>query len=362
MRILVRAPNWIGDQVLAFPFFHYLREAYPDAKIVSVCVDWVRDLQYRDLVDEVVPLARPAGRGLKARFDAVEETARLLRERGPWDLGISLPNSISSAWLLFRASVKRRRGYRVEGRGLFLNEGLPWDASSSRHRGQAYVDLLPDQARPKKEIREFWGVRPESDLEPGTPGELQAFAAERQWPGTDWLEAPVPSGQPYWVLAPGATAESRRWPSSAFIALARTIRTETGWPGVVVGGPKEAPLAVELCEDSSLGLVDFTAEGTVPSLWRVFAGAKFTVCNESGLAHVASLAGSFVQIVCGAADPLRTRPLGPGRVQVAINPIECWPCERNVCLVPPPAQKLGCLMGIRPDTVWEEIKRGLRKP
>ena len=26
-KLLVRAPNWIGDQVLAFPFFHYLRKA-----------------------------------------------------------------------------------------------------------------------------------------------------------------------------------------------------------------------------------------------------------------------------------------------------------------------------------------------
>ena len=54
--ILVRAPNWIGDQVLAFPFFHHLRKAYPKAHIAAVCVPWVENVQFKTLVDEVIVL------------------------------------------------------------------------------------------------------------------------------------------------------------------------------------------------------------------------------------------------------------------------------------------------------------------
>jgi len=125
----------------------------------------------------------------------------------------------------------------------------------------------------------------------------------------------------------------------------------------VVGGPKEAPLADQLNTEFNCGLKDFTSKGKVCDLWKVFAQSQVTITNESGLAHVASFCGAKVQIICGAADPRRTQPLGPGPVQVLYNPVNCWPCEKNTC-----AQKAGkilqCLRGIEPDAVWKDMKSG----
>lgn len=341
-----------------------------------MCVDWVRDLQFRDLVDEVKVVERPLRSTFIEKFRAIERTSCQLRNLGPWDLAFSLPNSISAAWLSYRSGAKRRRGYRADGRGLLLNEGLPWDGSPDRHRAQAYVDLLPfpgkegrlatSMSRP--DIRDFWAKPPENDLDPVTPGVLTTFNPAKSWPSA--LPVEPPEGN-YWVLAPGATAESRRWSPENFARLAVRIQDELGLSGVIVGGPKEAPLAeqiIDMVRDINRGnnrelkrggIQDFTALGPVCGLWKIFQNAKFTVCNESGLAHVASLCGSFVQIVCGAADPRRTRPIGPGKVQVAINPLDCWPCERNSC-DQTGSQKFQCLLGIQPDSVWGEIKRGLR--
>ena len=121
-KIVVRAPNWIGDQVLAYPCFHYLRQGYPQAHITSVCPPWVATIQFRHLVDEVCILPQPQGSSAWARLQALEAGARLLRTQGPWDLGLCLPNSFASAWLLARAGVQWRRGYATEGRGLLLHE------------------------------------------------------------------------------------------------------------------------------------------------------------------------------------------------------------------------------------------------
>ncbi len=353
--ILVRAPNWIGDQVLAFPFFHFLRRAYPKARIGVSCAPWVDSVQFRDLVDEVYPLPRRIGQGWRSRLEQLEEAARLLRARGPWDLAICLPNSFSSAYVLWRAGARRRRGYATEARGPLLNERVAWNPDPSIHRAEAYLRLLPEGARPARPVSEFWGVPPEDPLDDPIPGELERFDGERSWPvaAADRLTPPV--GE-YWVLAPGATADSRRWPTERFVALARRIAAETGLRGLVVGGPKEAVLAEELCADPAARLEDWTARGPVAALFPVFRGARFTVTNESGLAHVAALCGSPVQIVCGAADPRRTRPLGPGPVRVAINPVECWPCERNTCALPV-GRQFQCLTGISPETVWEEVRR-----
>lgn len=354
--ILVRSPNWIGDQILAYPFFHFLRKAYPRARIGVACAPWVESIQYRDLVDDVFVLPKPMDRTLPARWKALEEGARAIRAAGPWDWGISLPNSLSAAWLLFRAGVKLRRGFATDGRGFLLNDRVRWLPSSTEHRTQAYINLLPEESRPSRAAVEFWGMPAENELDEDVPGELREFGVATAWPETEVLTPP--SGE-YWVLAPGSNAESRRWPIENFTALARRVQAETGLPGVVVGGIAEMPLAESLCSDPTLKLTDLTGQGSVPALWKVFRGAKFSVCNDSGLAHVASLCGSPTVIVWGAGQPSRTRPIGPGKTRIVLNPIECWPCERNTCALPP-GRKLECLRGIQAETVWKEIQSGLR--
>ena len=69
-KILVRSPNWIGDQVLAYPFFYWLRRTYPHARITAACVSWVKSVQFMDCVDEVLVLPRAKGKGFLSRVSA----------------------------------------------------------------------------------------------------------------------------------------------------------------------------------------------------------------------------------------------------------------------------------------------------
>ena len=99
--ILVRSPNWIGDQILAYPFFHFLRQTFPFARIAVACVPWVEVVQFKHLVNDVISLPKPAAATLWEKGKALELGLNFLRKQGPWDLGICLPNSFSAAWLLF---------------------------------------------------------------------------------------------------------------------------------------------------------------------------------------------------------------------------------------------------------------------
>ena len=352
--ILVRAPNWIGDQILAYPFFHFLRAARPGARITVACAPWVEDVQFRHLVDEVIPLEKPEGSGFWPRFRAIEKSAAQLRGR-TFDLGITLPNSVSSAWYLFRAGAKVRRGYRADGRGVLLTESVKAPLHIV-HRAESYLDLLPSGIRAPREALEFWGVPAANELDPGLPGIESEFDAARAWPQADLVEPP--DGD-YWVVAPGANAEARRWPVERYVELCRRVNRETGARAVIVGGLAEVRLAMRISEELGSGVLDRTAQGPVSCLWKLFRRARFTVTNDSGLAHVASLCGSKVQIIWGAGDPKRTQPIGPGKVRILFNPVDCWPCEQNTCRMPA-AQKIQCLKGISPDAVWDEMKSGLK--
>jgi len=94
----------------------------------------------------------------------------------------------------------------------------------------------------------------------------------------------------------------------------------------------------------------------VAAYWQIFRQARFTVSNDSGLAHVAALCGAPVYMVCGAGDPRKTRPLGPGPVRILYHPVDCWPCEKNVCHQPQ-ERTIACLRGIQPEAVWKEIEQ-----
>jgi heptosyltransferase-2 len=143
------------------------------------------------------------------------------------------------------------------------------------------------------------------------------------------------------------------------MALAKKIASTTGYPGYVVGGPAEKPIAQNLTTDPSLRLTDWTGSGAVSRYWKIFRHAQWTVSNDSGLAHVAALCGSAVHVVWGGGNPKRTEPMGPGKVQISFNPIDCWPCERNLCMQSP-SQKLACLSGISAEEIWKEIYVGIK--
>lgn len=344
MKILVRCANWIGDHVLSYPFFFYLRRAYPQAWIAAVAPAWVSDLQYENLVNEVILEDRRTESWL-TRLQGLESAAAGIRQRGPWDMGFSLPNSLAAAWLLWRSNVRRRIGYQADARGLMLNQGRFFDPNPYKHRAQAYVELLPRELRPKIDARGFW-------QDPQTP----VFDPRRAWPR---IEEPLsPPESAYWVLAPSTKASSRRWPIESFVGLARLVWQQTGWRGLIVGSQEDGHLARALLEYSGTGLEDWTGRGPASALWRVLRGAAFTVANDSGLAHLAALCGSPLHFICGAGDPRRTTPIGPNKIQMSVNQVPCWPCEKNVCRLPEP-QYLQCLKGIEPSQVWKQIQTGL---
>ena len=284
-RILLRSPNWIGDQVLAYPFYRRLREVYPQAWIAVACTEWVKDIQYQGLVDEVFVIPKKKGANAWTSLLTLGKFSKKIKAQGPWNLGISLPNSFSAALLLYLAGAQERRGYDTDVRGFLLTQKLTWNPSPEIHRAQAYLNLMQPDGLPPFAAREYW-------TESGEP----SFDPIRYWPDVTPIEPPR---DPYFIIAPGATADSRRWSIEQFSELIRQIHEKHALRAVIVGGNAEREIAVDFLK-GGLPVDDFTGKGWVAAHWKLFKQSQFTICNESGLAHVAALCGSKVHIVCGA--------------------------------------------------------------
>ncbi len=117
-RILVRAPTWIGDAVMATPVLRALRGSYPQAEIVVEGRPLLAELLAGlDSFDRFLP--DPGGGAIAM----LSRAARLWRERFDW--AVLLPDSQRAALGPFLAGVPKRIGYaRDPLRRWLLTEAL----------------------------------------------------------------------------------------------------------------------------------------------------------------------------------------------------------------------------------------------
>ena len=117
-RILIVAPNWIGDALMAQPLLSRLRERLPSTRIDALAPAWVAPVLRRMAEIEEV-LDSPFGHG-ELRLRRRWKFGRALRARG-YDQAIVLPNSWKSALVPFFSGIPVRCGYVGESRYGLLN-------------------------------------------------------------------------------------------------------------------------------------------------------------------------------------------------------------------------------------------------
>jgi heptosyltransferase-2 len=106
-RILVVAPNWIGDALMAQPLLARLREKLPGMQLDLLAPEWVAPVARRmPEVDEVI--TAPFRHGA-LQFASRWKLGRALKARG-YRQAIVLPNSWKAALVPFFADIPLRSG------------------------------------------------------------------------------------------------------------------------------------------------------------------------------------------------------------------------------------------------------------
>ena len=325
VRTLIRLPNWLGDIVMALPAVHALRGwrgvgtlalAAP-AALVGVA-------RMIEGIDQVVPLAS-TGRSRGTAWD--EDVARIAS--GRFDRVILLTNSFGSAWMVRRAGVPQRWGYRADWRGLLLTRAVSRRAStdreSDRHHARYYLRLV-----------ERLGI----GVPPGDPAasarlsvEPRVRSAARQLLHSRGIgEGVVVVG-----FAPGAAyGQAKRWLPEHVAAVVGGLAAD-GVASAVVGAPSDADTgrAIESAIEAlgpgfrRPGVVNLIGETDLPMLAAVLAECRAVVSNDSGAMHVAAAVGTPVVAVFGPTDQRATAPLGVHTIVTA--DVFCRPCHLRTC-------------------------------
>ena len=116
-KILVRTPNWVGDNIFILPTVRALRRSYPDAHLTVLVRKSLGPLwELVEEIDEVIVYDLKGGfRDLKRKLGLI----RMLRAKH-FDLAVIFPRSFESALWTRLSRIPDRWGYAEEGRSFLL--------------------------------------------------------------------------------------------------------------------------------------------------------------------------------------------------------------------------------------------------
>lgn len=314
-RILVVAPSWVGDVVMATPAFQALRERLPGALIGALVKpgadallagsDWF-DEMHVDSRDGVMGVKRAASKIRPLRYDAA----------------IILTNSFSTAALVRLAGVPRRIGYGRDGRSMLLTESLnaprraetaPYSNSTTSTRKWAPIPACEYYLQL---VRRFLN----DDSIALTPMTLAVTAEEHKQGEQQLASAGLGSHDRLVVLNPGGNNPAKRWPVDRFAGIATWLERERDCRVVIAGAPSEASLADDIAAQAGL-----PAERALPrhglslgSLKFVLQRAALLITNDTGPRHIAAALNTPVVTLFGPTDPRWTTiPFEDERIIVA---------------------------------------------
>jgi heptosyltransferase II len=319
LTILVIAPNWLGDAVMALPAFADLRRHFSSAHVAVAARPSVAPIYTMvSGVDDVITL--PGGGGLRAWTGWHKDVDALAR--GSFDTAILFPNSYGAARIASKAKIPERWGYATDMRAGMLTRAIPKPPGDVHQR--AYYQALTT-ALGIAEGPPFASIHPNG-------------ARARQL----LREVGLDIDEPFVVFAPGAAyGRAKQWLPERYAELADLVINERGWSVLMVG----ANVDRSACEDITRRLpktgtrinrlIDFSGKSDLPTLAGILGEAYAVVSNDSGAMHLAGAVGTKVIAVFGPTRERQTSPLSSGPDApapiVITHDVFCRPCMLREC-------------------------------
>ncbi|MEZ5358429.1 MAG: lipopolysaccharide heptosyltransferase II [Candidatus Zixiibacteriota bacterium] len=338
MKLIVRAPNWVGDAVMALPAIDNLKKLTAASHIAVMARKATAPLfiNHPD-IDLVVEIDDKSNKilGPKRAADAIKGDH--------FDIGILFPPSFSSALIFKLAGVTGRVGFDSDNRKIILTRAVKSPAEPM-HRMQSYLYLLEKVTGKKPKAHNPQVSLSHEDIQGGEEalGEV----------GLSYDDA-------YVAVAPRAIGESRRWGSEKYGNLARRIVSELDKKIVLVGTADDSDAAEEIKAFGSDKIFNLCGKTSLRSVAAVLSFAKLFIGNDSGLAHLAGAVNCPLVVLSGPDDPAETSPVCDAKTVIIKDDLDCISCVKNKCLLKGDAF-MRCMRLITVDEVFDAVTGRMR--
>ncbi len=327
--ILVVAPAWVGDMVMAQSLFKALRRQ------ANTEVDAIVPTSTKDLIERIPEIREyyelKAGHG-KLQIAERWHLGRSLRQ--VYQQAIVLPGSLKSALIPWFAKIPIRTGYLGEHRYGLLNDIRSLEKNEQPLCVQRYVNLaLPNEKIDFDDI-----VKPRLVVD---PTKQQATLKRLILKLT----------RPVIAICPGAEyGPAKRWPAEYFRDVARH-QINAGWQAWIFGSNKDHEIAQTVVSDLGKYAINLAGRTTLGEAVDLMALADQVISNDSGLMHVAAALDRKLIALYGSSSSDFTPPLNDKHRLLATD-LPCRPCFKRTC----PFGHLDCLRSIKPNQVLATIQ------
>jgi len=318
-KLLIVAPAWVGDMVMAQTLFRFLVNNCPDVELDVIAPDATRPLLERmPEVRRAIALPLKHGElGLKQRY----ALGRSLREER-YEKAIVLTNTFKSALIPFWAKIPVRTGWQGEMRFGILNDRRHLDKKALPLMIQRFIalGLSPNEAIPDRLPKPALKVSPYSVVQV-----LEKHNIQR-------------TENPLLILCPGAEfGPAKRWPPAYYAELAEA-KLAAGWDVWLMGSKGDQAATTEIQTLTENRCLDLAGKTSLLEAVDLLSLADAVVTNDSGLMHVAAALDKPLVVIYGSTDPRFTPPL-THRAQILSLNLPCSPCFKREC----PLEHLNCL-------------------
>ncbi|EKE01983.1 MAG: hypothetical protein ACD_21C00011G0008 [uncultured bacterium] len=329
-KILIIAPSWVGDLVMAQSLFKLLKKQDPNCSIDVFANKALHGvLEHMPEVDNY--LTSPFEHGelkLLERF----KFAKKLRNNS-YTHAYVLPNSLKSSLIPFWANILQRFGWLGECRFVLLN-----NIKTSTEKWPLMVERFV-----------ALGMKSGEPLPNPLPLPQLQVSKEQINAALDRLKINLPQ-KPILALCPGAEyGIAKRWPTAHFAKVAQIKKSE-GWDVWIFGGPKDKIVAQEIQTQSNNICLDLAGKTSLSDAIALLSLAKVVIANDTGLMHVAAALDRQLVAIYGSSSPEFTPPLTDKAKILSLN-LPCSPCFKREC----PLKHMKCLNDLRPELVLQAI-------
>ena len=340
-RILIIAPNWIGDAVMSQPLLAHLKAIYPKSHIDVLASPWVAPI-YR-ACSEVHQVIEARLEHKQLQWGLRKQLAKQL-ELNQYTTCYVLPNSFKSALIPWLANIPLRIGYRGEMRFGLINIALDNPSKVNRPPMANHYLALANSLEHSQEIDTNKPANPKLNISPAAKESISAK-----------LQAAVINENLIYVLCPGAEyGATKRWPADHFASLAQQLITNQSDAQVIILGSKGdhalgEHIKAEANNDSRI--YNWCGKTSLDEAIALIGVSKVLVSNDSGLMHIGAALKVPQVAIFGSSDPRHTPPLSEKAKVLWLN-LPCSPCHKREC----PLGHLKCLKDILPITVSGAIQ------
>jgi heptosyltransferase II len=331
-KILIIAPNWIGDAVMTEPLIRRLKTLHPESDIDVLATPWVASVM-RAIPAVKQIICADFQHGLLQWHERKQLAKKLKKEA--YAKAYILPNSFKSALIPWMASIPERYGYLGEMRWGLITHPLKNPSKAHRPPMSLHYQALGDVQTKETPVPHLEISKPILEL-------MQARLS---------MEANYKN---LYVLCPGAEyGPAKQWPTEHYAQLALELAEKNSQNLILIlGSKKESSIGDQICSLSAYSnqVLNWCGKTSLDEAMACISLATGVVSNDSGLMHIAAALEKPQVALFGSSDPRHTPPLSK-KAQIHWLHLECSPCFKRTC----PLGHMKCLVDISVKDVLNSL-------